>query len=136
MSAPYFPVIDLPRRGDERGALVVAEAMADCPFEIRRVYWVFGTAEGVSRGFHAHHRTRQLAVCVSGSCDLRMNDGRETATIRLDSPDRALPIEPMVWHEMHNFSPDCVLLVMADAEYDEADYIRDFEAFTRYLTTV
>lgn len=109
--------------------------MADCPFEIRRVYWVFGTRPGVVRGFHAHHKTRQLAVCVSGSCDLLMNNGREVQTIHLCSPDVALLIEPMVWHEMSNFSADCVLLVMADAGYDEADYIRDFNVFTHLFAT-
>ncbi len=124
-----FPTQTLAKFGDERGSLVVAEAGSGCPFPIRRVYWVFGTTEGVSRGFHAHFKTRQLAVCISGACSLLMDDGKSRETMRLNSPDKALLIEPMVWHEMHDFTPDCVLLVMADAIYDEADYIRDKARF-------
>lgn len=126
-----FPLLDLPRRGDARGALVVVEASRDCPFPIARAYWVFGTGPGVRRGFHAHHKTRQFAVCVAGACSMLMEDAAGAEILRLDSPDRALLIEPGVWHEMFDFSPDCVLLVLADAPYDEADYIRDYAAFKK-----
>lgn len=129
-----YPLRTLTKRGDARGSLVVAEAGKECPFPVARVYWVFGTAAGLRRGFHAHHRTRQMAVCVAGACSFHMDDGRTAAEIRLDTPDVALPIEPGVWHEMYDFTPDCVLLVMADAPYSESDYIRskdDFEKLFR-----
>lgn len=133
MSGTVFGCINLPRLVDERGELVVTEVGKNCPFLIARVYWVFNTGEGVSRGFHAHHKTRQMAVCVSGSCSFLMDDGTNRERIGLDTPDQALLIEAMVWHEMHDFSSDCVLLVLADAAYDEADYIRNFNDFQKFL---
>lgn len=102
------------------------------PFEIRRVYYVYGTHSGVRRGFHAHHRTQQFAICVSGSCSFLMDDGHGTATVTLDRPTVGLLVPAMVWHEMYDFSPDCVLVMVASEPYDEADYIRsrsEFEAF-------
>lgn len=120
-----FPLISLVHLADERGSLVVTEACASCPFPISRVYWVFGIQAGVSRGFHAHFKTRQMAVCVSGACSILMDDGSVREIVRLDSPEKALPIEAMIWHEMHDFTADCVLLVLADAPYDESDYIRE-----------
>lgn len=126
-----FPFRPLTLRSDARGSLAVAECGRELPFAPARVYWVFGTTAGVRRGFHAHHRTRQLAVCVAGACSMLMDDGAVVETIRLERPDQALLIEPGVWHEMFDFSPDCVLLVMADAPYDESDYVRDRAEFER-----
>lgn len=129
MTSTFFEVRELTYRGDARGALVVAESERECPFPVARVYWVFGTQPGVRRGFHAHKRTRQMAVCVAGSCSFLMDNGREREIVSLNKPERGLTIEPGVWHEMFDFSPDCVLLVFASALYDEADYIRDYEMF-------
>jgi dTDP-4-dehydrorhamnose 3,5-epimerase-like enzyme len=120
---------DLPLRGDERGSLVAVEGGNQIPFDIARVYYIFGTAPAVARGFHAHHTLDQYAICVSGSCMMRVDNGFESRELRLDRPDRALQLGPMIWHEMHGFSPDCVLLLVADAPYDEADYIRDYDEF-------
>ncbi len=133
MSRSRFETRALTRRGDARGSLVVAEAGRECPFPVARVYWVFGTSAEVRRGFHAHHKTRQMAVCVAGACTFLMDDGTVREDIRFDSPDRALMIEPGVWHEMYDFTPDCVLLVMADAPYAEADYIRDYALFQQAI---
>lgn len=115
-------------RGDERGSLIALEGH-DVPFAIRRVYYIYGTGRGVERGFHAHRDLHQLAVCVSGSCTMIVDDGIERREVPLTSPDVALHIGPMVWHEMHGFSADAVLVVLASATYDEADYIRDYGAF-------
>lgn len=135
MSDACFPTHSLALYGDERGSLVVVETGSGCPFPIRRVYWVFGTMEGVSRGLHAHLKTRQLAVCVSGACTMLMDDGEVREAVRLDAPNKGLLIEPMVWHEMHDFTADCVLLVLADAPYDESDYIRDRARFEQLVGT-
>ena len=124
---------DLQVKGDARGSLVALEARRDVPFDIARIYYIFGTKPDVSRGFHAHRQLRQCAVCVSGACTIVLDDGRERREIRLDRPTSALEIGPLIWHEMLDFSPGCVLLLVADAAYDEADYIRDYEEF---LTSV
>ncbi len=121
--------IDLPSRGDERGALVAIESGEDLPFEVKRVYYIYGTGTGVSRGFHAHKKLRQVAVCVAGSCEMVLDDGKDKAQFALDNPARAIAIEPMVWHEMHNFSEDCVMVVFADNHYCEEDYIRAYDSF-------
>jgi dTDP-4-dehydrorhamnose 3,5-epimerase-like enzyme len=99
------------------------------PFPIARVYYIFGTQHGVSRGFHAHRSLRQLAVAVTGRCTMLLDDGQRRERIALDRPDHGILIEGLVWREMHDFSPDCVLMVLADAPYDEHDYQRSYEAF-------
>jgi dTDP-4-dehydrorhamnose 3,5-epimerase-like enzyme len=119
----------LPVRGDERGRLVAIEGGREVPFDIARVYYIYGTQPGTPRGFHAHRTLGQYAICVAGSCIMLVDNGRERREIRLDRPDRALFLGPMLWHEMRDFSPDCVLLLVADAPYDEADYIRDYSEF-------
>lgn len=124
-------LIEFDVRGDERGSLIALEAGRQVPFEIRRAYYIFGTLEGVSRGFHAHRQLQQLAVAVSGSCDILLDDGTNRERLRLDRPDIGLTLPPMVWHEMADFSEDCVLLVLADDVYDEADYIRNYDEFVR-----
>jgi len=116
-------------RGDERGSLIALEGGYDLPFEIARVYYVFGTELGASRGFHAHLALHQFAIAVSGSCTMLLDDGDQRVEVRLDRPERALSIGPMIWREMRDFTPDCVLLVFADAHYDETDYIRDYDRF-------
>jgi dTDP-4-dehydrorhamnose 3,5-epimerase-like enzyme len=122
-------LLQLPLRGDERGSLVPIEAARDVAFDIRRVYTVFGTQPGVSRGFHAHLATQQVAVAAAGACTMVLDDGSGRQSFRLDRPDLALTIPPMVWHEMEDFTPDCVLMVLADSYYDEADYVRDHARF-------
>ena len=115
--------------GDDRGSLIALEGGRNVRFDIARVYYVFGTKVDVDRGFHAHLALRQLAVVVSGACTMMLDDGRSRVDVRLDQPDQALSIGPMIWREMRDFTPDCVLLVLADAPYDEADYIRDYDRF-------
>ncbi len=116
-------------RGDDRGSLIAIEGGRDLPFAIARVYYVFGTSAGVDRGCHAHYKLRQLAIAVAGSCTMVLDDGHGRVAVRLDDPALGLTMGPMIWREMTDFSPDCVLLVLADAAYDEADYIRDHDEF-------
>ena len=127
----YSNVIDLDIRGDERGSLIALEENYNTPFAIKRVYYIFGTKEGVRRGFHAHKELKQLAICVSGSCKFHLDDGKEKKEVLLESPDRGLLIEGLIWREMYDFSPDCVLLVLASEYYDESDYIRDYDDFLK-----
>lgn len=116
--------------GDERGALIALEQLSEMiPFDIKRVYYIFGTQEKVRRGFHAHRKLRQVAFCVSGSCRILLDDGIERQEVLLDHPAKGLFIEQMIWHEMYNFSSDCVLLVIASELYDESDYIRNYDHF-------
>lgn len=122
-----------PPLGDVRGSLVALEAEKTVPFEIKRVYYIFGTQEGVARGFHAHRNLKQVAVCVTGKCRMILDDGKTCEEAWLDSPTKGLLIGDLVWREMHDFSDDCVLLVLASEHYDEADYIRDYQEFVRLV---
>jgi len=129
MTSPLVQLVPIPQRGDARGQLSVAEIGGALPFVVRRVYWIHGTQPGVSRGFHAHKKLQQLCVCVAGSVRLSLFDGRREESVVLDSSTKGLLIGPGLWREMHDFSPDCVLMVFADAEYAEADYIRNRAEF-------
>ena len=133
MASPLVQVVDIPQHGDARGQLAVVELGGVLPFVVRRIYWIHGTKPGVKRGFHAHKKLRQLCVCVAGSVRLSLFDGRREESVVLDSSDKGLLVGAGLWREMHDFSPDCVLMIFADAEYDEADYIRDREEFIRHV---
>ena len=121
--------IDFPPLGDDRGSLVALEGAKTVPFDIKRVYYIFDTKKGVSRGFHAHKNLEQVAICVRGSCRMVLDDGTNRVDAILDSPIKGIYIGNLVWREMHEFSDDCVLLVLASEHYDESDYIRDYQDF-------
>lgn len=125
--------LDVKTLGDERGHLIALENDKSVPFTIKRVYYLTGTQPGVPRGFHAHKELTQVAVCVSGRCLMKMDDGHAQEEVWLDAPDKAIVIDKMIWHEMHDFSSDCVLLVLASDFYDEQDYIRNYEAFVEQV---
>ncbi len=124
---------DFPPLGDDRGSLVALEAEKTVPFVVKRVYYIFGTQAGVARGFHAHRNLKQVAVCVTGKCRIVLDDGKQREEAWLESPTKGLLIGDLVWREMHDFSENCVLLVLASEHYDETDYIRDYDEFLRCL---
>ena len=121
--------------GDERGKLIALESSLDVPFEIRRVFYIFGTDKNVSRGNHAHFKARQYLVSLNGSCKITFSDGLGTeTTYLLDSPEIGLLQEPLIWGKMHDFSRDNVLLVLSDMYYDTNDYINSYTQFVRLVT--
>jgi dTDP-4-dehydrorhamnose 3,5-epimerase-like enzyme len=124
-------IINFKPLGDERGSLIAIEAEKSVPFPVRRVYYIFATKKGVERGFHAHKALNQVAVAVTGSCEMVLDDGERKTTVLLDSAEKGVLIGPGMWRVMRNFTPDCVLLVLADQHYDEADYIRDYDEFVQ-----
>lgn len=126
-------IIDLTVHGDNRGSLIALERGNGLPFAIERVYYIYGTALDTARGFHAHHNLQQLAICVAGSFTMIVDDGVTRVSVPLDRPDRGLHIGSPVWREMTDFSSDCVLLVLASAPYENADYIRDYDEFRRVV---
>jgi dTDP-4-dehydrorhamnose 3,5-epimerase-like enzyme len=126
-------IISFKPLGDERDSLVAVEAEKSIPFPIRRTYYIYGTKAGVERGFHAHKALQQVAIAVSGSCEMVLDDGEDEVSVLLDSPEEGVYIGPGFWRVMRNFSPDCVLLVLADQHYDESDYIRDYEDFLSWI---
>ena len=121
------------RHGDDRGMLVAIEEMKDIPFDIKRVYYMYDTIEGVRRGFHAHKCLQQILIPIHGTCKIHLDDGTETAEVVLDKPFEGLYISNDIWREMYDFSPDAVLMVLASEYYDERDYIRDYDKFLEYV---
>lgn len=130
---PKIAEITIGAHGDARGQLIALEGASEqIPFEIKRVYYIFDTTPGTTRGKHAHRELKQVLICLSGACTIvcEMPDGAMSAH-RLDWPNKGLLIEGLVWRQMKDFSKDAVLMVLASEHYDEADYIRDYDAFRR-----
>jgi dTDP-4-dehydrorhamnose 3,5-epimerase-like enzyme len=122
-------LVDVPSFGDHRGTLCAFEAGQDIPFIIKRCYCIYHTEKGVSRGYHAHKALKQMVICVSGSCRFLVDDGDTKENFILDSPNKGLLIEGLIWREMHDFSQDCVLIIFANEHFNESDYIRDYALF-------
>lgn len=129
---PYLISFDV--NGDDRGSLIALEQQsANIPFEIKRVYYIFNTKQEIRRGFHAHKKLKQVIICTSGSCQILLDDGKDQQTVCLDTPKQGLYIEGIIWREMFDFSPDCVLMVLASNIYDESDYIRNYDEFIQLV---
>jgi dTDP-4-dehydrorhamnose 3,5-epimerase-like enzyme len=116
---------------DTRGALVALEQNKNVPFAIKRVYYIFNTKKDSPRGFHAHKNLEQLLICVSGSCKIKVDNGKKAKIFCLSNPKEALYIGKNIWREMFDFSKDCVLLVIASDYYDSSEYIHDYEEFLK-----
>jgi len=123
-------IVDIPKISDVRGNLGVIEKDT-IPFKIKRVYYLFDVPSTAYRGGHAHINQVELLVALSGSFDVKLNDGIEETFVTLNKPDKGLLIEKGVWRELDNFSSGAVCLVLASDVFDEADYIRDFETFKK-----
>lgn len=121
-------LISLPKIKDSRGNLSVIEGDA-IPFVIKRVYYLYDVPSGSKRGGHAHKEQSEFLIAVSGSFDVVLKDGKITKSITLNKPNEGLLIEPGSWRELRNFSSGSVCLVLASAEFLEADYIRKFSEF-------
>ena len=119
--------------GDDRGQLVALEEFKDIPFEIKRVYYMYDTKEGVARGFHAHKSLEQILICIHGSCKIKLDNGCEQKIVPLEKPYEGLYVSNVMWREMFDFSADAVLLVLASELYDESDYIRDYNEFLKFV---
>ncbi|EPR7136222.1 TPA: WxcM-like domain-containing protein [Vibrio vulnificus] len=126
-------LISFKKMGDERGSLISLEQNRNIPFDIKRIYYIFDTQNGLSRGFHAHYDLEQVVICMKGSVTFLIDDGVIKEEVTLSSPDVGLHIKGLKWREMHNFSEDCILMIVASELYDEDDYIHDYKDFLRIL---
>lgn len=131
MTAPAWRKIDLPVVEDRRGNLTFIEGGLHVPFEIRRVYWLYDVPGGESRAGHAHRILEQVLVAASGSFDVTLTDGSATETFSLNRSYVGLLIPPMTWRTITNFSSGAVCLVLASQPFDESDYFREFDEFTK-----
>lgn len=122
--------------GDHRGQLVALEANRQIPFDVKRVFYIYGTQEGIPRGNHSHYKTKQFLVAVNGSCKVTLDNGKEKETFDLNKPNLGLFQDALIWGSMHDFSSNCVLMVLADEYYDASDYITDYDKFLKEVKNV
>lgn len=125
-----YRIINFNEFGDERGNLVVAEGSGmDVPFDIKRVFYMYGSDPDIIRGQHANRKTEFVLINVSGTSKVKVDNGFEKEIIELNKPRMGLYIDVMVWKDMYDFSEDSVLLVLASEHYDGGEYIRDYNMF-------
>lgn len=132
MSDPRWKLVNLREISDHRGKLTALEALTDVPFEIKRIYYIYGVSPGTLRGFHAHKTLSQMAIAISGYFKIKLDDAENTEVFLMNKPNIGLFIPPGIWREMLDFSVDAVCLVLASDFYLESDYIRDYNEFLRY----
>ena len=119
--------------GDERGKLVVIEGNQDIPFEIKRVFYIYGSDSSVVRGQHANINSEFVLINVSGKSKIKVTDGIKEVIVELNRPMDGLYLPKMVWKEMYDFSPDSVLLVITNTHYDGKEYIRNYKDYLEII---
>lgn len=118
---------------ENSGKLSFFEAERNIPFAIKRVYYIHGVANGVRRGGHAHKELWQFLFCPYGKIRILLDDGSEKSEVVLDGLPKGLIVGPGIWHDMIWLKEDSILCVAASEYYDEADYIRDYDDFIKFV---
>lgn len=123
-------MLEFPQNGDERGHLVIVEGGIDIPFDIKRIFYIYGSDLDVVRGQHANKETEFILINVSGQSKVRVRDGKgNEAVFSLNRPHTGIYLPRMVWKDMYDFSKDSVLLCLASEHYNAEEYIRDYDKF-------
>ncbi len=122
-------IIELPKVLDKRGNLSFFENVNQIPFAIKRTYWIYDVPGGESRGGHAYHENEEFIVALSGSFDVILDDGIEKETYSLNRSYYGLYVPQLYWREMNNFSTNSLALIVSNTQFEENDYIRDYEVF-------
>ena len=127
-------MLEFPQHGDERGHLVIVEGEKDIPFEIKRAFYIYGSAKDVVRGQHANRKSEFVLINVAGKSKVRVKDGEgNEAVFSLNRPHTGIYLPRMVWKDMYDFSEDSVLLCLSSEHYDASEYIRDYDEFVRII---
>jgi dTDP-4-dehydrorhamnose 3,5-epimerase-like enzyme len=123
-----------PEHGDERGHLVVVEGNKDVPFEIKRVFYIYGSERDVVRGRHANRRSEFVLVNIAGGCKVKVSNGKGgKAVFVLNKPYEGLYLPPMYWKEMYGLSEDSLLLIFSSEYYDPEEYIHDYGEYIKEI---
>lgn len=127
-------MLEFSQKGDERGHLVIVEGMKDIPFDIKRIFYIYGSDSNVVRGQHANRESEFILINVAGTSKVKTKDGKGNETIfSLNRPHTGIYIPKMVWKDMYDFSEDSILLCLASTHYDDSEYIRDYDEFVRIV---
>lgn len=127
-------MINFSQLGDERGKLVVIEGGESIPFDIKRVFYIYGSDKDVIRGQHANRESEFVLINVAGTSKVRITDGREEKIVELNHPGEGVYIPKMIWKDMYDFSMDSVLLVLANTHYNSKEYIRNYDEYLKELS--
>lgn len=125
-------IVELPIVHKESGNISVLENGNNIPFDIKRVYYLYDVPMGAERGGHAHYELQQYVIAASGAFTFILDDGINKKEVFLNHPNKALHIKPGIWREMKGFSSGSICLVLASMEYNEIDYMRDYDEFLNY----
>lgn len=128
-----FRIIDLPKVIDDRGNLTFLESNKHIPFEIKRTYWIYDVPGGESRGGHAFKEQKEIIIALAGSFDIIINDGQSEYKFQLNRSYYGLFIPNKLWRHIENFSTNSVALVVSSTNYNEDDYIKDFDSYKDYI---
>ncbi|ADZ85480.1 sugar 3,4-ketoisomerase [Cellulosilyticum lentocellum] len=126
-----FKIIEWKENGGETGKLVVIEGIKNIPFEIKRLFYIYGMDKEAVRGQHSNRKSEFVMLNVCGSAKVRLHDGKKETIVSLDKPNMGLYIPKLMWKDMYDFSEDCVMLVLSNEAYDSDEYIKDFDEFLR-----
>lgn len=127
-------MLEFSQKGDERGHLVIVEGMKDIPFEIKRIFYIYGSDKDVVRGQHANKLSEFVLINVAGTSKVKVKDGKGNETVyALNRPHTGVYLPRMIWKEMYDFSEDSVLLCLASTHYDPDEYIRDYDEFLKFV---
>ena len=130
-------MLEFSQRGDDRGHLVVVEWAQDIPFDIKRIFYIYGSDKNVIRGQHANLHTEFVLINVAGTSKVRVKDGKgNEAVFSLNRPHTGVYLPKMVWKDMYDFSEDSVLLCLASEHYDAEEYIRNYDEFERIVNNL
>ena len=125
-------MLEFPQKGDERGHLVIVEWGGDVPFEIKRIFYIYGSDSTVIRGQHANRNSEFVLINVAGTSKVKVKDGKgNEAVFSLNRPHTGIYLPKMVWKDMYDFSSDSVLLCLSSEHYDPDEYIRDYEEYVK-----
>ena len=129
-------MLEFSQRGDERGHLVVVEGHQDIPFDIKRIFYIYGSDKEVVRGQHANRKSEFVLINVAGTSKVKVKDGKgNEAVYSLNRPHTGIYLPKLVWKDMYDFSEDSVLLVLASEHYDPEEYIRNYDEFVEIVNT-
>lgn len=127
-------LLEFKQHGDDRGHLVVVEGMQDIPFDIQRIFYIYGSDSDVVRGQHANKKSEFVLINVAGTSKVRVDDGKgNEAVFSLNRPHTGIYLPSLVWKDMYDFSKDSVLLCLASEHYDPEEYIRSYDDFVEYI---
>lgn len=130
MNLENVRMLEFPQKGDERGRLVIVEGGMDIPFEVKRIFYIYGSDKTVVRGQHANRKTQFVLINVAGQSKVKVKDGKGNEIVfTLNRPHTGIYLPQMVWKDMYDFSEDSILLCLASEHYDPEEYIRDYDQF-------